>query len=164
MKKTDSISWIQTIRSHRGIYRFGGPWAQAVLFSVPWINSLILIVLLFLYHDRIAISPGIVFDLPSAPLQEGAHTGLTALMFAVTHESIAREEALVFFDDARYMVQDDDQMSTLSEQIRLRLKSSSSRDFLLLADKRVSHGDIMRFVTILRKAGVSKVNVAEKPE
>jgi biopolymer transport protein ExbD len=55
-------------------------------------------------------------------------------------------------------------MSTLSEQIRLRLKSSSSRDFLLLADKRVSHGDIMRFVTILRKAGVSKVNVAEKPE
>ena len=164
MKKNESISWLPSIRLKRGVYRFGGPWAQAVLYSVPWINTLILIVLLFLYHQRIAISPGIVFDLPSAPLREGSHTGLTALMFAVTHESMARDEALVFFDDARYMVQDDEQMSTLAEQIRLRMKNADSKDFLLLADKRVSHGDIMRFVTILRNTGVSKVNVAERPE
>lgn len=164
MKKNDSSRWIQSVRLHRGVYRFGGPWAQAIIFSVPWINMLILILLLFLYHQRLAISPGIVFDLPSAPLREGSHTGLTALMFAVTHESMVQEEALVFFDDARYMVQDDEQMASLAEQIRLRMKSSDDRDFLLLADKRVSHGDIMRFVTILRNAGVSKVNVAEKPE
>jgi biopolymer transport protein ExbD len=55
-------------------------------------------------------------------------------------------------------------MSTLAEQIRLRMKNVDSKDFLLLADKRVSHGDIMRFVTILRNAGVSKVNVAERPD
>ena len=164
MKKNESISWLPSIRLKRGVYRFGGPWAQAVIYSVPWINTLILIVLLFLYHQRIAISPGIVFDLPSAPLREGSHTGLTALMFAVTHESMARDEALVFFDDARYMVQDDEQMSNLAEQIRLRMKNADSKDFLLLADKRVSHGDIMRFVTILRNTGVSKVNVAERPE
>jgi biopolymer transport protein ExbD len=164
MKKNDSICWLQSIRLKRGVYRFGGPWAQSVIYSVPWINTLILIVLLFVYHQRIAISPGIVFNLPSAPLREGSHTGLTALMFAVTHESMAREEALVFFDDMRYMVQDDEQMSTLAEQIRLRMKNVDSKDFLLLADKRVSHGDIMRFVTILRNAGVSKINVAERPE
>lgn len=164
MKKDDSIRWLQGIRLRRGVYRFGGPWAQAVIYSVPWINTLILIILLFLYHGRIAISPGIAFNLPSAPLMEGSHTGLTALMFAVTHESMAREEALVFFDDARYMVQDDEQMSTLAEQVRLRMKNSDSKDFLLLADKRVTHGDIMRFVTILRNAGVAKINVAEKPE
>ncbi len=69
-----------------------------------------------------------------------------------------------FLYDARYMVQDDEQMSTLTEQIRLRMKNIDSKDFLLLADKRVSHGDIMRFVTILRNAGVSKINVAERPE
>jgi len=164
MKKNESISWLPSIRQKRGVYRFGGPWAQAVIYSVPWINTLILMVLLFLYHQRIAISPGIVFDLPSAPLREGSHTGLTALMFAVTHESMAREEALVFFDDARYMVQDDEQMSNLAEQIRLRMKNADSKDFLLLADKRVSHGDIMRFVTILRNTGVSKVNVAQRPD
>ncbi len=164
MKNNDPISWVQSIRLHRGVNRFGGPWAQAILFSVPWINTLILIVLLYLYHERIAVSPGIVFDLPETPLRDGSHTGLTALMFAVTHESMAREEALVFFDDARYVVQDSEQMSKLTDQIRLRMKSATSRDFLLLADKRVSHGDIMRFVTILCNAGVSKVNVAEKPD
>lgn len=164
MKNNDPVHWLQTVRSHRDIYRFGGPWAQAAMYSVPWINVLILIVLLFLYHERIAISPGIVFDLPPAPLREGSHTGLTALMFAVTHEAMARDEALVFFDDARYMVEDNEQMSALADQVRLRIKNSTSRDFLLLADKRVTHGDIMRFVNILRNAGVSRVNVAEKPE
>jgi biopolymer transport protein ExbD len=164
MKKNDPVQWLQTIRSHRHIHRFGGPWAQAVLYAVPWINVLILVVLLFLYHERIAVSPGVLFDLPSTPLREGSHTGLTALMFAVTHEVMAREEALVFFDDARYMVADDDQMAALADQVRLKIKSSTSRDFLLLADKHVRHGDIMRFVNILRNAGVSKVNVAEKPD
>jgi len=164
MKKSNSIHWLQSVRLHRGAYRFGGPWAQAVMFSIPWLNTLILVMLLFLYHKRISVSPGIVFDLPSEPLHEGSHAGLTALMFAVSHESISRDEALVFFDDARYMVQDDEQMSALAEQIRLRIRSADTRDFLLLADKRVSHGDIMHFVSVLRKAGVSKVNVAEKPE
>jgi len=164
MKKPKPIQWLQSVRNHRGVYRFGGPWAQAVLYSVPWINAVILFVLLFFYHERVAISPGIIFDLPPAPLREGSHTGLTALMFAVTQESMSREEALVFFDDERYLVEDDDQMAKLAEQVRKRFNNSSSRDFLLLADKRVKHGDIMRFVNILRNAGVSKVNVAEKPE
>jgi biopolymer transport protein ExbD len=164
MKQNEPVRWLQAIRSHRGVYRFGGPWAQAVMYSVPWINALILFALLFLYHERITISPGIVFDLPPAPLREGSHTGLTALMFAVTQESMAREEALVFFDDSRFMVEDNDQMAVLAEQIRVRCQNASAKDFLLLADKRVKHGDIMRFVNILRNAGVSKVNVAEKPE
>ena len=164
MKKSEPVQWLQAIRSHRGVYRFGGPWAQAVMYSVPWINAIILFILLFLYHERITISPGIIFDLPPAPLREGSHTGLTALMFAVNQESMSREEAMVFFDDSRFMVEDNEQMSVLAEQIRVRLQNSSSKDFLLLADKRVKHGDILRFVNILRNAGVSKVNVAEKPE
>jgi hypothetical protein len=67
MKQNEPVRWLQAIRSHRGIYRFGGPWAQAVMYSVPWINALILFALLFLYHQRITISPGIVFDLPKNP-------------------------------------------------------------------------------------------------
>lgn len=164
MKKPEPVQWLQAVRNHRGVSRFGGPWAQAVMYSVPWINAIILFILFFLYHERITISPGIVFDLPPAPLREGSHTGLTALMFSVNQESMSREEAMVFFDDSRFMVEDNEQMSLLAEQIRVRLKNASSGDFLLLADKRVKHGDILRFVNILRQAGVSKVNVAEKPE
>ena len=71
---------------------------------------------------------------------------------------------MIFFDDDRYVAQDADQMVLLSERVKGRVALSANRELLLLADKRVPHGDVMRFVNAMREAGVQRVNVAEKPE
>lgn len=156
--------WSKQIRQHRNVYRFGGPWARSLLAAIPWINALILIVVLLAVHGRLVISPGMVFDLPRAPLREGLHQGLTALMIPVARDTPGGEETLIFFDDDRYATQDEDQMTVLSERLRSRVTVGKRRELLLLADKRVPHGDVIRFVNVAREAGVQRVNVAEKPE
>jgi biopolymer transport protein ExbD len=157
-------SWSRQIRRHRNIYRFGGAWAQTLLVSVPWINAVILVVLLFAVHGQMVITPGVVFDLPRAPLREGARPGLTALMIVVARDAPDGEETLIFFDDDRYSAQDEEQMAMLSERLKNRMALGRSRELLLLADKRVPHGDVIRFVNIAREAGMVRVNVAEKLE
>lgn len=157
-------NWSQLARKHRSIYRFGGPWAQALLAPIPWINALILVVLLLAVHGKLVITPGIAFDLPRAPLREGSNADLTALMIVVARDAPGGEESLIFFDDDRYLANDDDQMEMLSERIKSLMALGRGKELLLLADKRVPHGDVIRFVNVVREAGLQRVSVAEKPE
>jgi len=157
-------SWSRQVRGHRNIYRFGGSWTRSVLVSIPWINAVVLVVMLLSVHGQMVISPGVVFDLPRAPLREGLHQGLTALMIAVARDTPGGEETLIFFDDDRYSTQDEEQLARLSERLKSRVALDGRRELLLLADKRVPHGDVVRFVNAAREAGVLRVNVAEKPE
>ena len=157
-------SWSRQVRGHRNIYRFGGPWTRSVLVSIPWINAVVLVVMLLSVHGQMVISPGVVFDLPRAPLREGLHQGLTALMIGVARDTPGGEETLIFFDDDRYSTQDEEQLARLSERLKSRVALDGRRELLLMADKRVPHGDVVRFVNVAREAGVLRVNVAEKPE
>ena len=156
--------WSREIRRHRNVYRFGGVWAQILLAAVPWINVVILIVMLLAVHGQLAIMPGMAFDLPRAPLREGVRSELTALMIEVSRDTPGGEETLIFFDDDRFSAQDAEQMEMLAERLKDRMALGQSSELLLLADKRVPHGDVIRFVNIAREAGMLRVNVAEKPE
>lgn len=158
-------SWSRQVRRHRTVFRFGGPWAQALLSTVPWVTALLLALLLALLHGRLAVTPGVAFDLPTAPLREGSRARLTALMLQVTRGDLpAGEETLIFFDDDRYVAQDPEQRLLLAGRLQDRMTLSVQRELVLLADKRVPHGEIMRFVQTARKAGAQRVLVAEKPE
>jgi biopolymer transport protein ExbD len=157
-------SWSRTVRRHRSIYRFGGVWAQALLTSVPWFNAVVIVVLLLAVNQRMVVSPGVMFDLPRAPLREGMQAGLTALMISVARDTPGGDETFVFFDDDRFSTQDTDQMAMLSERVRNRVSLGAKRELLLLADKRVPHGEVVLLVNTVREAGVQRVNVAEKPE
>ncbi len=157
-------SWSLQVRKHRSIYRFGSGWQKTLLAAVPWLNIIILLMLLILVHGKLTITPGMIFSLPSAPFREGSQTSLTALMMIVGRDLPGGEETLVFFDDDRYSLAEEEHVEMLLERLKSRLTADSHHDLLLLADKRVSHGAVMRFINVAREAGVKKVNVAEKPE
>ncbi len=156
--------WSALVRQHRSIYRFGGPWAQAMLSTVPWLNAVVIGVLLLAVNRRLVVSPGVVFDLPGAVLREGSQASLTALMIAVDRGGRGGDQTLIFFDDQRYFTEDAEQMAVLGERLKNRVSLGVCKELLLLADKRVPHGDVMRFVNVARESGVLRVNVAEKPE
>jgi biopolymer transport protein ExbD len=156
--------WSKMVRRHRTVYRFGGAWAHALLSMVPWVNGVIIVVMVLMVNHRMVISPGVVFDLPRATFREGMYVGLTALMITVARDTPGGEETLVFFDDDRYSTQDAEQMSALAERVQSRVALVARKELLLLADKRVPHGDVVRFVNAVRQAGVQRVSVAEKPE
>jgi biopolymer transport protein ExbD len=58
---------------------------------------------------------------------------------------------------------DDEQIALLAERLKARMAQNGARELLLMADKRVPHGDVMFFVNVAREAGARRVNVAEKP-
>ena len=156
----------QIVRRHRNVYRFGGTWAQTLLTAVPWVNAVILVLLILSVHDKITVSPGILFDLPTEPLREGTHSSMTAMMIPVASEvHPGRQETMIFFDDDRYMSSDPEQMGLLSERLRqISMQNRPDGSLLLLADKRVPNGDILGFVNRAREAGITLVNIALKPE
>ena len=119
-------------------------------------------VLVAVVSDRILVRPGVVFYLPRAPFREGLRYGLTAVMLPVARTN--GQETLVFFDDERFVLAVPTQLEQLAERIRDRLAREPRREILLLADRRIPHGDVMTVVNLAREAGVNRVNVATKPE
>ena len=135
---------------------------RALFAAAPWINLVLLALLLLVLGDRILVRPGMVFDLPRASFREGMRYGLTAVMIPVARTN--GQETLVFFDDEPFNLG----VAARQEQLAMRIRSCVAleprREIQLLADRRVPHGDVMTVVNLAREAGVSRVNVATKPD
>lgn len=149
----------ETLRNRFTRRGWGGP---ALFAAAPWVNLVLLGVLLMLVSDRILVQPGVVFDLPRAPFREGLRYGLTAVMIPVARTN--GQETLVFFNDDRFELNSPAKREQLAERVRDRLAREPRREILLLADRRIPHGDVMCVVNLARDAGVSRVNVSVKPE
>ena len=149
----------ETLRNRFSQRGWGG---AALLAAAPWLTVVLLVALVAVVGDRILVRPGVVFDLPRAPFREGLRYGLTAVMLPVARTN--GQETLVFFDDERFVLAVPTQLEQLAERIRDRLAREPRREILLLADRRIPHGDVMTVVNLAREAGVNRVNVATKPE
>lgn len=152
-EKRESLGSLQ-VRRHRTVYRFGGAWAQALLSAIPWVTTLLLALLLMLLHGRLAITPGVAFDLPTAPLREGSRARLTALMLQVTRGNPpSGEETLIFFDDDRYVAQDPEQQLMLAGRLQDRMTLSRATRTGAAGGQTGAALACMRFVQTARKAG-----------
>jgi len=146
----------------RNRFTRGGWGGRALFAAAPWLNLVLLVVLLRDVGDRILLRPGVVFDLPLAPFREGMHYGLTAVMIPVARTNGL--ETLVFFDDEPFDLGVTARQEQLAARIRNRVALEPRREILLLADRRIPHGDVMTVVNLAREAGVSRVNVSTKPD
>ena len=152
-------NWGWRPRQADGIWRHGCAWTKPLFAAVPWITLTLLLALFAFIGDRLPQVPGIMCDLPQPVAGQAQATGLAAL---VLPGASAGEETLVFFDDARYSLSDESSVSTLKERLGARSLAEPSNTFLLLADRRVPAGDIMRLVGIARESGLSRVQIAER--
>lgn len=130
--------------------------------AAPWITvALIALMFEFLYNS-LAPAPAVSFELPDSGIADSAEPGLVALLIPAEAAGGDAEGALVFFDDARYVLAD----SAGAEEFALRLGERSadrkSSVLTLLADRRVSAGEVMKTMAIARAAGISRVQLAEK--
>ena len=127
---------------------------------VPWLNVAIIILLLYIVADRLVLAPGVVFELPRQPFQEGISQAASIVLLRIEAPS---PTTLVFFDDVRYSLTPGD-IQGLHDQLAATARRPYGRKLLLLADRRVPHGDVMQVVETARKAGIQKINVGIKPE
>ena len=153
--------WGWRPRQSEGIWRHGCAWTKPLFAAVPWVTLAILLALFAFIGDRLPQVPGLVCDLPARVAGQAEATGLAALVLPAAG---AGGETLVFFDDARYSLSDRMSVDVLRDRLSVRAGAEPSRTFLLLADRRVPAGDIMRLVDLARGSGLTRVQIAERRE
>jgi len=151
---TTSFEWTPE-RSH-GIWRHGAPCLRPFISSAPWITVGLLLILFHIIGGTLVSEKGALFDLPDSGLADGEVTGPVALIVPSSHDT------LVYFDDSRYVLGDAASAAALADNLSAAVTATRRKTLLALADRRISSGDLMRFVKLARANGVSKVLFAEK--
>lgn len=139
-----------------GIWRHGAPWTRPLFVAAPWLTLLMLVMLFWIIGGTLTTAKGVLFDLPGAGLGDGESTDMVALVMPVARET------MVFFDDSRFMLGDAASAQAFSEQLAERSSRTGRKTLLVLADRRVVGGDLMKFAAIARRSGVERVLFAEK--
>ena len=151
--------WKWTPERSQGIWRHGTAWFKPLLAAVPWVTVVLLLEMLHLVGGTFASSEGVLFDLPdSSGLEEGEPASLVALVMPMPHET------LVFFDDARYTMGDDASAGAFGDHLSDRAAKTDRKTLLILADRRVAMGEVMKISGIAKRSGVERILFAEKRE
>lgn len=139
-----------------GIWRFGTPMLRPLVAVAPWLTVVLLLLLFHLIGGALTSARGVLFELPEAGLSDGEATGLVALVMPVKHET------LVFFDDSRYMLGDEASLDALASHMAERMSRTDRKTLLVLADRRVTGGDLMKLAGLVKRGGAEKILFAEK--
>jgi len=131
-------------------------WLRGFAAIVPFLTVGLLLQMLNVVGGTMTTAEGVLFDLPEAAVGDEAVTDAVALLIPVRHETH------VFFDDSRYVIGSAASMRSLDERLSERFSRSGNRTLLVLADRRVSCGDLMEFASRVRKNGVQRVFFAKK--
>ena len=149
-------SWKWSPARDEGIWRHGAPWTRPLFAAAPWLTLLVICMHFWIVGGTLTSSKGVLFDLPAAGLGDGEATDMVALVMPVERET------MVFFDDSRFMLGDASSLQAFAEQLAERASRAERKTLLVLADRRVVGGDLMKFAAIARKSGVKRVLFAEK--
>ena len=150
-------SWGWKPARSEGIWRYGPLWLKPLCAAIPWITAVLLLAMLFVIGNTMTLSEGVLFSLPErTEVSDGEPTSLVALAMPVAHDT------LVFFDDARYNLGDEASGRLLSERLAERAAKVERRTLLVLCDRRVTGGELMRLAGLARGSGVERVLFATK--
>ena len=150
--------------SDEGIWRYGAAWMRPFAASAPWLTLLLVLGLTALAGNRFTAAPGVVLDLPASSAREADVAGLVALALPLAREVGGGEETFVFFDDARFTLSDPSSAAAFKRSLEEHVASDRAQTLLLLADRNVPSGDLMKLTGMARSAGVRHVQIAEKRE
>lgn len=134
---------------------------------VPWVDVALLSAATVFFAFATARSPGQTADLPSGPFADGVRTRHTFVVRASPRRGGGHPpHPVAFFRDGRYP------LGTAQGDSAFRRVAASaisgepleSRVALAYADGDLPHRDAMRFCSLLREAGFSRVCFAVRPD
>ncbi len=154
--------WHWRATSDAGVWSHGAKWARPLSVAAPWVSLALLVAIFAMVSGEATLSRGTVFDLPPASAFDVDAPGLTAFVLPVPRDAGGGDETLVFFDDARFVPADKVSAANLRRRLSERASDARSPNLLVLADRRVPAGDLMKIMALARQAGLKHVQVAER--
>ena len=148
--------WGWTPERNLGIWRHGAGWLKPVMAAVPYVTVCVLLLLIFYVGELLPSARGVLLSLPEGEFADAEKTGLVAIATPVSGET------RIFFDDARYLLNDESSLRNFSRDLAERAEHAENKSLLLLADRRISSVELLKLVARARQSGVDKVLVAGK--
>ena len=149
-------SWGWRPERTMGIWRYGAGWLRPFVAAAPFVTVGLLILLFHLIGGKLTLAKGTLFDLPSGTVEDGEVPDLVALVMPLRHDTV------VFFDESRYLLGDAVSTRALAEHLAEHAARNEKKSILVLADRRVSGGELMAFMSLARQNGMKRVLLAEK--
>lgn len=148
----------------QGIWKYGASWMKAFTASAPFLSVLLLVLMFHMIGGTLTLSDGVLFDLPEPeppissglPISDSVAGVPVALVMPVGHDT------MVLLDDTRYLLSDLNSLSTLERGVSDIVKCSGRTTLLVLADRRIAGGELMKIAVSLRRGGMKRVLFAEK--
>lgn len=148
--------WGWSPKRNQGIWQHGAWWLRPFVAAAPWLTVVLLLLMMHLVGGTLTGAQGVLFDLPAETLDDGEATGLVAIVMPTARDT------LVYFDDARYLLGDEMSVASFGEHVAECVRRSGDRTLMVLADRRVSCGDLMKLTALIRRGGAERVLFAEK--
>ncbi len=142
--------------SDSGMWKYGPSWLRPLVVSIPWITVGVALLMMQLLSGTLTAAEGVLFDLPDSGLSEGDVTSLVALVTPM------KQETLVFFDDARYSLDDGGSSAAFAAQLADRAAKSDRKTLLVLADRRTTSADLMKIAALARMNGIRRILFANR--
>lgn len=121
---------------------------RGLLTVAPWVDVVLLVLLFFMVSSSFVIQPGVVVNLPAAPLTGGVRYG--SLVVTIP------QEGMYFFNDER-MTQDG-----LAGALARAAREQPDAALVVEADGRVAHATLVQVYTLAQNAGIRDVVLATR--
>ena len=131
-------------------------WLRPLSVAVPWATVGLLFAMIVMIGGVLTSAEGVLFDLPEKGVGDVAETSAAALVLPTAQGTV------VFFDDTRYVLGDEGQMAKFGIQLKDRVSLSDAPTLLVLADRRVKTGELMKVAAVARQSQVRRILFAEK--
>ncbi len=138
------------------------PWFRFLVQAAPWLTLFVTLAMFWFLYDRLPLEMSVSVDLPATNAADAAKPGLVALLLPGDSEGMSDVGSTVFFDDARYVLSDATNVDDLARRLGERASETKCGVLLLLADRRVPVGDVMRVMSIAKAQRFAHVQLAEK--
>lgn len=127
----------------------------------PWMDLVLLLLYLLLIQSRLVLQPGTVVELPAGRGDVGLFSSVVAV--AAVSGSAQNPVYQVYFNDERYLLDDQDRRNALREALFESRQRSGETSLTLYADQRLGHRYVTMLLQMAREAGIQRVNLAVQP-
>lgn len=139
---------------------------QGLISVAPWVNIVLLIFFFLILDRKQVLQPGILVELPRAPFEQGTPVGdPVAVVLTVAGEiGKATDNEFIFFEDERFRLKKEGEKRRLLHAFSKRVREHPGQGLVIQADRSISHGTIVELMNMAFSAGMSRVNLAVKPD
>ncbi|MCZ7592924.1 MAG: biopolymer transporter ExbD [Kiritimatiellae bacterium] len=123
---------------------------RGFLTIAPWINVLLLFILVLIQQSASVLRPGVKLELPTAPFIDGIRPD--AMVLTVP------QEGMYFFQDERLS------FDGVALALERAVRANKNAALIIEADKRISYDTLVRIYGAARAAGIGEIVLATRLE